>query len=163
MKHWRSCIETDLAEYQSLVKERDARLGAFLHFNAAARVGALSDSVKIGTASQGNDLFKLPFAVKDNIAVRSMPLTCGSKFLKNFISPYSATAVERLLACGAVPVGKTNLDEFGMGSSTDNSALQQTNNPWDLERVCGGSSGGSAAAVAAGLVPFAWAPTPADR
>ena len=97
----------------------------------------------------------LPFAVKDNIAVNEMPLTCGSKILEEFSSPFSATAVEKLISAGAVPVGKTNMDEFGMGSSTDDSALGQTNNPWDLNRVVGGSSGGSAAAVAAGQVPFA--------
>ena len=97
----------------------------------------------------------LPFAVKDNIAVKDFPLTCGSKLLEHFRSPYSATVVQKLEAAGGTVIGKTNLDEFGMGSSTDNSALKKTNNPWDLERVPGGSSGGSAAAVAAGIVPFA--------
>ena len=97
----------------------------------------------------------MPFGVKDLIAVRPFRLTCGSRLLKDFVTPYTATAVERLQARGAVAVGKTNLDEFGMGSSTENSALGRTCNPWDLERVAGGSSGGSAAAVAAGIVPFA--------
>lgn len=97
----------------------------------------------------------VPVAVKDNIAVAKMPLTCGSRILHGFVSPYNATAVDRLRAAGAWVVGKTNLDEFGMGSSTDNSALLRTNNPWDPARVAGGSSGGSAAAVAAGLVPVA--------
>jgi aspartyl-tRNA(Asn)/glutamyl-tRNA(Gln) amidotransferase subunit A len=96
-----------------------------------------------------------PFAVKDNIAVEGFSLSCGSKLLAGLRSPYTATAVQRLLDAGAAVRGKTNLDEFGMGSSTDNSALNQTNNPWDPGRVAGGSSGGSAAAVAAGLVPFA--------
>src|SRR5690606_20328527 len=104
-----------------------------------------------GAAAKSGVLADLPFAAKDNIAVRNFRLTCASKILANFVSPYSATAVEKLLAAGAVPVGKTNLDEFGMGSSCDNSALKQTNNPWDLSRVPGGSSGGSAAAVAGGL------------
>jgi len=97
----------------------------------------------------------LPFAVKDNIAVKDFSLTCGSKLLAAFRSPYSATAVRKLQALGAEVIGKTNLDEFGMGSSTDNSGIQKTNNPWDASRVPGGSSGGSAAAVAAGIVPFA--------
>ncbi|MDR0643542.1 MAG: aspartyl/glutamyl-tRNA amidotransferase subunit A [Treponema sp.] len=97
----------------------------------------------------------LPFAVKDNIAVKGLPVTCGSRLLEHVKSPFTATAVEKLEAKGALIAGKTNLDEFGMGSSTDNSALQKTCNPWDISRVAGGSSGGSAAAVAAGLVPFA--------
>jgi aspartyl-tRNA(Asn)/glutamyl-tRNA(Gln) amidotransferase subunit A len=97
----------------------------------------------------------LPFAVKDNIAVEGFSLSCGSKLLADLRSPYTATAVRKLRAAGAEVIGKTNLDEFGMGSSTDNSAIKQTNNPWDTSRVSGGSSGGSAAAVAAGIVPFA--------
>jgi aspartyl-tRNA(Asn)/glutamyl-tRNA(Gln) amidotransferase subunit A len=97
----------------------------------------------------------LPFAVKDNIAVRDFSLSCGSKLLQDLRSPYTATAVLKLEAAGAVVIGKTNLDEFGMGSSTDNSGIKKTNNPWDTSRVPGGSSGGSAAAVAAGIVPFA--------
>jgi aspartyl-tRNA(Asn)/glutamyl-tRNA(Gln) amidotransferase subunit A len=97
----------------------------------------------------------LPFGVKDNIAVKDFSLTCGSKLLEGLRAPYTATAVRKLEAAGAWVVGKTNLDEFGMGSSTDNSAIKRTNNPWDTSRVAGGSSGGSAAAVAAGIVPFA--------
>ncbi|MDR1909759.1 MAG: Asp-tRNA(Asn)/Glu-tRNA(Gln) amidotransferase subunit GatA [Spirochaetaceae bacterium] len=96
-----------------------------------------------------------PFAVKDNIAVQGLGLTCASRLLEDFRSPYTATAVRKLLAAGGKVMGKTNLDEFGMGSSTDLSALKRTNNPWDLSRVPGGSSGGSAAAVAAGLAPYA--------
>jgi aspartyl-tRNA(Asn)/glutamyl-tRNA(Gln) amidotransferase subunit A len=97
----------------------------------------------------------LPFALKDNIALEGFGLSCGSRLLAGLRAPYTATAAAKLLEAGAVPLGKTNLDEFGMGSSTDNSGLKRTNNPWDLCRVAGGSSGGSAAAVAAGLVPFA--------
>ena len=97
----------------------------------------------------------IPFAVKDNIAVKNRIMTCGSKILKNFISPYSASAVLYLEAAGARVVGKTNLDEFGMGSSNEHSALGVTVNPWNRDCVPGGSSGGSAAAVAADLVPLA--------
>ena len=96
-----------------------------------------------------------PCAVKDNIAVEGFSLSCGSRLLEEFRSPYTATAVHRLQDAGVAVIGKTNLDEFGMGSSTDNSALKTTNNPWDTSCVAGGSSGGSAAAVAAGMVPFA--------
>ena len=96
-----------------------------------------------------------PFAVKDNIAVKGLLLSCGSKHLESFRSPYTATAVHKLQALGACVIGKNNMDEFAMGSSTDTSGIKQTNNPWDINRVAGGSSGGSAAAVAAGIVPFA--------
>ncbi len=135
--------------WKKTATERDAKVGAFLQL--APELGA--DAVS--TVAPAGPLAGVPFAVKDNIAVRGFQLSCGSKLLEGFVSPYSATAVERLAAAGALPVGKTNCDEFGMGSSTENSAYRKTVNPWDASRVPGGSSGGSAAAVAAGIVPFA--------
>ncbi|MGH7636050.1 MAG: Asp-tRNA(Asn)/Glu-tRNA(Gln) amidotransferase subunit GatA [Gemmatimonadaceae bacterium] len=100
-------------------------------------------------------LYGVPVAIKDNIAVAGVPLTCGSRILDGYVSPFSATVIERLEDAGAVVVGKTNLDEFGMGSSTEHSAYGPTRNPLAPQRVPGGSSGGSAAAVAAGVVPIA--------
>lgn len=133
-------------DYYTELKTENERIGAFLSLDAAAETADWSGS---------GELAGLPFAVKDNIAIQGQPLTCGSKMLESFVSPYTATAVERLKAAGAVAIGKTNLDEFGMGSGTENSALGKTVNPVAPDRVAGGSSGGSAAAVAAGMVPFA--------
>src|SRR5204863_7633807 len=98
---------------------------------------------------------RLPIAIKDNIVTTEMPTSCASRILGDFVSPFDATAIARLRARGAGIVGKTNLDEFAMGSSTEHSAFGVTRNPWNLECVAGGSSGGSAVAVAARMVPAA--------
>ncbi len=98
----------------------------------------------------------LPILLKDNIVQAGEPATCASRILENFVSPYDAGVTERLCAAGAIVVGRTNMDEFAMGSSTENSIYGPSHNPWDENRACGGSSGGSAASVAAGLVPLAF-------
>ena len=117
------------------IERRDGDVNAFLAVNRDAAAAPL------------------PVCVKDNIVTTDMPATCGSRILANFRSPFDATAIARLRARGASIVGKTNLDEFAMGSSTEHSSVRPTRNPWDTRRVPGGSSGGSAAAVAARMVP----------
>ena len=138
------------------IEATEERLRAFLRVD---RAGALDRAAGLDRRlDRGQDpgpLAGVPVALKDNLALAGRPLTCGSRILEGYVSPFTATAVERLLAAGAVVVGQTNLDELAMGSSTETSAFGPTTNPWDPERVPGGSSGGSAAAVAAGAVPLA--------
>src|SRR5215472_9353316 len=121
----------------------DGNLGAYLSLDIEA---AMNEAER---ANVDLPLGGIPIAIKDVIHVMGQPCTCGSKILNGYRAPYDATVVQKLRAAGAIPFGKTNLDEFAMGSSTENSALKSTRNPWDLSCVPGGSSGGSAAAVAA--------------
>jgi aspartyl-tRNA(Asn)/glutamyl-tRNA(Gln) amidotransferase subunit A len=121
----------------------DGEIGAYLSLDLEA---AAKETEK---ANVDLPLGGVPLAIKDIINVMGQPCTCGSKILQGYLATYDATVIQRLRAAGAIPFGKTNLDEFAMGSSTENSAVKLTRNPWDLSRVPGGSSGGSAAAVAA--------------
>jgi aspartyl-tRNA(Asn)/glutamyl-tRNA(Gln) amidotransferase subunit A len=130
----------------------DGQIKAFISYDTAdalAQADAADAALAAGQTHAQRPLLGVPVAIKDVIAVKGQPLNCGSKILKDFISPYDATVVEKLRAAGAVVFGRLNMDEFAMGSSTENSAFQVTRNPWDTSRIPGGSSGGSAAAVVA--------------
>lgn len=138
------------------IREIDGKLRAFLSVDeddALAQADA-SDARRAAGTTRG-PLDGVPVAVKDNIAVNGQPLSCASKILENFVSPYDATVIANLKKAGATIFGRLNMDEFAMGSSTENSAFAKTANPWNADCVPGGSSGGSAAAVAAGLTPLA--------
>jgi aspartyl-tRNA(Asn)/glutamyl-tRNA(Gln) amidotransferase subunit A len=130
----------------------DAKVNAFV---TVTRETALAQAKAVDDGAVTGPLAGVPVALKDNLCTTDAPTTCSSKILENYVAPYDATVVAKLRAAGAVFLGKTNLDEFAMGSSTENSAFFTTRNPWDLSRVPGGSSGGSAAAVAAAFAPLA--------
>src|SRR5665213_111443 len=131
------------------IRRVDGKIHAFISHDAANALAQADAADKAISEGAKQPLLGIPVAVKDVLAVKNQPLNCGSKILGNFVSPYDATAVEKLKAAGAIVFGRCNTDEFAMGSSTENSAFGVTKNPWDISRIPGGSSGGSAAAVAA--------------
>lgn len=148
----RSIVESCL----KAIEARESEINAFnlvLGEEALAKADELD--VRVANGEDPGPLAGIPVAVKDNLCTRGIATTCSSKILEGWCPPYSATAVERVCEAGGIVIGKTNLDEFAMGSSTENSAFGPTRNPLDTSRVPGGSSGGSAAAVAAGFAPLA--------
>ena len=144
----RAAIQACLDQIQRV----DGKVRAFISYaadDALAQADEADKSLASGALHSQRPLLGVPVAIKDVIAVKDQPLNCGSKILGKFISPYDATVIQKLKAAGAVVFGRLNMDEFAMGSSTENSAFQVTGNPWDTSRIPGGSSGGSAAAVTA--------------
>ena len=151
-----TCTSTEITQlYLDQIDRHDGTIQAFLHVDHEAALEQARDIDKRRQAGKPvGRLGGLPVAVKDILCSLNQPTTCGSKQLEHFQPPYDATVVARLKQEDAVLIGRTNMDEFAMGSSTENSAFQLTRNPWDVERIPGGSSGGAAACVASAMAPL---------
>ena len=142
--------------YVDRIVEKEAEVKAFvtpLTDSALEEAKVIEEKVNNGEIT--SEFAGIPIGIKDNMCTKGIKTTCSSKMLKNFIAPYDATVIEKINAEGMISLGKTNMDEFAMGTTTEHSVFKTTSNPWDLNKVPGGSSGGSAAAVAAGMVPWA--------
>ncbi len=137
------------------IQQLEPKLSAFVTVTDELALKQAQKADELLAGGKATPLTGIPALIKDNMCVKGIPTTCSSKMLQNFVPPYDATVIERLNECGMVMLGKANMDEFAMGSSTENSAFFVTHNPWELSRVPGGSSGGSAAAVAAGEAIYA--------
>ena len=142
--------------YSDRIDEKEKDVNAFVTIltdDATAKAKEIDEKIKNG--EQASIFEGIPIGIKDNMCTKGIKTTCSSKMLENFVAPYNATVIENLNKEGLISLGKLNMDEFAMGSSTENSAIKKTKNPWNLNTVPGGSSGGSAAAVAANMVPWA--------
>ena len=148
--------EEIIKSYFNRIKEKDSQVKAYISLlegEALAKAKKVDEDRKTGKSV--SKYAGIPIGIKDNMCIKGTKTTCSSKMLENFVAPYNATVIEKLNKEDIIYLGKTNLDEFAMGSSTENSAFFTTKNPWDLSRVPGGSSGGSTAAVAADMAPWA--------
>jgi aspartyl-tRNA(Asn)/glutamyl-tRNA(Gln) amidotransferase subunit A len=144
------CTSVDIVnDVLSAIDERDGKIGAYLTLNREEALEQAQAADEARAAGKTGDLLGVPIAIKDLLNVKGQPCTCASKMLEGYTAPYDATVIAKLREAGAILLGRVNMDEFAMGSSTENSALGKTSNPWKLDHVPGGSSGGSAAAVAA--------------
>ena len=155
-----SAVELTQA-YLERIESLDEQIKAYLHVAPEAALSQAAAADERRAAGEDNPLLGVPLAIKDMITLEGMPTTAASRILQGFMPPYEATVTRRLRERGAVFLGKTNTDEFAMGWSTENSAYFTTHNPYNLSRVPGGSSGGSAAAVRPVRPSRRWAPTPA--
>ncbi|HME41904.1 MAG TPA: Asp-tRNA(Asn)/Glu-tRNA(Gln) amidotransferase subunit GatA [Syntrophorhabdales bacterium] len=137
--------------YLERIKRHDGALQSYLRVTEDLAINMAQEADKKIAKGEGSLLTGIPLGIKDILCTRDMETTCASQILRGFIAPYDATVIQRMKQSGFIHLGRLNMDEFAMGSSTENSSFQVTKNPWDLSRIPGGSSGGSAAAVAAGL------------
>ena len=144
--------------YLDSIEKEDEVIGSFINIDRKSAIKkAMTVDEEIKNKEDINGLMGIPIALNDDVCTKDMPTTCGSKMLEDFTSPYDATVVKKLKSAGAIIIGKTNMDEFGLGSTTENSFYKTTKNPWNIKKVPGGSAGGAAAAIASGFVPLALA------